>query len=196
MIRRLEQKVTSILAVLGVLILMQSEAMACGSIGKWIAEYERGDRHKALFPMLDCSDSYKVPTDDFALMPIIKDALQREAEIFQMAAQVFKNYNHLWAARKDPAYAQILQKVTGQSDFRELTLYQNWYYVTAQSGAYLRKKPSLNGKVVTAVKFGMQVRAESTVGDWIKCRPVGPGSVDPRFEFKKGYIHKSLLKPY
>jgi uncharacterized protein YgiM (DUF1202 family) len=68
--------------------------------------------------------------------------------------------------------------------------------VTAVTGANMRGGPSLDSPVVTAVKHGMQVKLLSKQGDWIKVRPVGPGSVDLRFEPKTGYIHESLLEPY
>ena len=60
----------------------------------------------------------------------------------------------------------------------------------------MRDGASLDSRVITAVKYGMQVKAIAKQGKWIKARPVGPGSVDPRFERKVGYIHESLLMVY
>lgn len=173
-----------------------NSALSCGSLDIWADFYERGERHKALFHMLDCADSYKAPTDDLLLLPIVKDALERSREVAKLAEQVFKNYNHLWGARLEPGYAAVLKRVTGEPGYRKLEKYRNWYWVTARSGANLRKSPSLEGRVVTAVKYGMQVMATAQKGEWILVRPVGPGSIDPRFENKSGYIHQSLVKKY
>ncbi|MBM4315366.1 MAG: SH3 domain-containing protein, partial [Deltaproteobacteria bacterium] len=68
--------------------------------------------------------------------------------------------------------------------------------VTANRGANMRARPSVDSRIVTSVKFGMHVKISSKQGEWIQVRPVGPGSVDPRFERKEGYIHASLLAPY
>jgi uncharacterized protein YgiM (DUF1202 family) len=74
-----------------------------------------------------------------------------------------------------------------------LTDYQDWMVVTAVACANMREGPSLDSPVITGVKYGMQVKAVARHGEWIKARPVGPGSVDPRFERRTGYIHQSLL---
>ncbi|KIX14704.1 SH3 domain-containing protein [Dethiosulfatarculus sandiegensis] len=186
-----------LLLIFGVVFFVcQTTALACGSLDMWADFYERGERHKALFHMLDCADSYKVPQDDLLLLPIIKDALQRDPEVAKLAEQVFENYNHLWGARLEPDYAIVLEKVSGESDYKKLDQYRDWYWVTAKNGANMRTSPSLQGRVVTAVKYGMQVKVISQKGEWIKARPVGPGAIDPRFENKSGYIHRSLVKKY
>jgi hypothetical protein len=174
----------------------QSWALACGTIRMWTSAYERGARHKALFHMMDCADSYKAPVDDFSLLPIITDALGRGGEVAEMAKKVFKKFNHLWGARQEPGYAKALKAVTGISDYRKLRLYDSWYYVTARSGANMRNRPSLDGDIVTVVKFGMQVVAGKRVGQWLHAMPVGPGAIDHRFQHKEDYIHQSLLHPY
>jgi uncharacterized protein YgiM (DUF1202 family) len=179
-----------------ILLVWQSSVMACGSIKMWLAEYERGGRHKALFHIMDCADSYKAPEDDFIMLPIIKDALGRGSEISQLASRVFKTYNHLWGAREEPEYAEVLKAINGISDFKKFGLYGSWYYVTAQNGVNMRDKPSLGGEIITSVKYGMQVRVGERVGEWLQVAPVGPGSVDPRYERKQGWIHASFLHPY
>lgn len=78
------------------LLVPQSSVSACGTIDTWITAYEHGEKHKALFHMLDCADSYKAPADDIALLPIIKDALRSSSQVVEMAIQVFKSYNYLW----------------------------------------------------------------------------------------------------
>ena len=83
------------------LLVPQSSVSACGTIDTWIAAYEHGEKHKALFHMLDCADSYKAPADDIALLPIIKDALRSDSQVAEMAIQVFKSYNHLCVGTKD-----------------------------------------------------------------------------------------------
>ena len=178
------------------LLVPQSSVSACGTIDTWIAAYEHGEKHKALFQMLDCADSYKAPADDIALLPIIKDALRSSSQVVEMAIQVFKSYNYLWGARNESAYMGVFKAVTGEDNLKSFTKYHDWMIVTANSGANMRDHASLGGKVITAVKFGMQVRVFSRHGEWMKVRPVGPGSVDPRFEGKEGYVHKSLLIPY
>ena len=178
------------------LLAPQSPVSACGTVDGWIVTYEHGEKHKALFHMLDCADSYQAPADDIALLPVIENALKSGSRVAEMAMQVFKSYNHLWGARNESAYIGVFKAITGSDDLKSFVKYQNWMVVTANSGANMRNRPSLDGMVVTAVKFGMQVRALSQHGEWIKVRPVGPGSVDPRFEGKEGYIHMSLLVPY
>jgi len=182
--------------IVSLLLAPQSPVSACGTIDTWIAIYEHGEKHKALFHMLDCVDSYKAPIDDIAVLPIIKDALRSGSQVAEMAGQVFESYNHLWGARNEPTYTGVFKTVTGRSDPKSFAKYHDWMVVTAISGANMRNRASLDGKVITAVKFGMQVRVLSKQGEWIKVRPVGPGSVDPRFERKIGYIHESLLMPY
>jgi uncharacterized protein YgiM (DUF1202 family) len=186
----------TLLAMFGLLLLWHSTSLACGTVRMWNAAYERGERHKALFHMMDCSDSYKVPEDDIALLPIIKDALGRGGEIAELASQVFKTYNHLWGSRQKPEYPGVLKAITGISDHKKLGRYRSWYYVTARNGANMRNRPSVDGAVVTAVKYGMQVQVTKRVGKWLQAKPVGPGAIDPRFERKWGYIHHSLLHPY
>ena len=177
-------------------LLSQDPVWACGSINTWISVYERGEKHKALFHLLDCADSYVAPSDDVALLPVIKDALKSGSRTASLAAQVFVHFNHLWGARHEPAYADVFKSITGLNDLKNLTKFNDWMVVTANGGANMREHPSLDGRVVTSVKFGMQVKILSRQGVWIKVRPVGPGSVDPRFERKEGYIHESLLAPY
>ena len=175
------------------MLVSQSSVSACGTTDMWIAIYEHGEKHKALFHLLDCADSYKAPADDIALLPIIKNAIRSGSQVAEMATQVFKSYNHLWGARNDPAYVGVFKSITGGDDLKSFVKYRNWMVVTANSGANMRNRASLDGKVITTVKFGMQVRALSKHGKWIKVRPVGPGSIDPRFEGKEGFIHESLL---
>lgn len=191
-----KQTSKAVLAAFCLILLCQSSAAACGTIRMWTAAYERGTRHKALFHMMDCADSYKAPGDDFALLPIINDGLGRGGEVAEMAKQVFKKYNHLWGARREPGYEAVLKAVTGISDYKKLGLYGSWYYVTARGGANMRNRPSLDGEIVTAVKYGMQMVVGKQMGEWLSAMPVGPGSIDPRFEHKEGYIHQSLLHPY
>lgn len=179
-----------------VLFAPQTLLFACGSIDDWIAVYKRGEKHKALFHMMDCADNYRAPADDIVLLPIIKDALRDGPQMANTATQVFIHYNHLWGARNEPAYADVFQTITGLNDVRSLTNYHDWMVVTAMSGANIREGASLDSRVITAVKYGMQVKVVSKKGIWIKVRPVGPGSVDPRFERKRGYIHESLVEPY
>lgn len=186
----------TVVAAFCLIFFWQSWTLACGTIRMWTSAYERGARHKALFHMMDCADSYKAPVDDLALLPIITDALGRGGEVAETAKQVFKKYNHLWGARQEPGYAAVLKEVSGVSDYKKLGLYVSWYCVTARSGANMRNRPSLDGDVVTAVKYGMQVMVGKRVGQWLHAMPVGPGSIDYRFEHKEGYIHHSLLHPY
>ena len=105
-------------------------------------------------------------------------------------------YKHLWGARNEPAYADVFKAITGLNDVKSLTNYHDWMVVTAHSGANMREDASLDSRIITAVKHGMQVKVVSKRRDWIKVRPIGPGSVDPRFERKMGYIHESLLVGY
>lgn len=178
------------------MIAFSSPAQACGSIDDWIAVYSRGEKHKALYHMLDCADSYRAPADDAALLPVIRDALGSRRQVAAVARQVFTYFNHLWGSRHDPAYAGVFRAVTGRDDWSSLADYQDWMVVTAASGANMRAGPSLDSPVIAAVKYGMQVKALARHGEWIQARPVGPGSMDPRFERKTGYIHESLLMAY
>jgi hypothetical protein len=177
-------------------LLLQNVTLACGTIKMWSATYENGAHHKALFHMMDCADSYKAPSDDFVLLPIIKDALERDEKVSRQAVEVFKLYNHLWGAREDTEFAKVFKTVTGISDYKKVDKYDSWYIVTARNGANMRDKPSLGGKIITAVKYGMQVSVSQNKGEWMHAIPVGPGAIDPRFEGKKGYIHHSILHPY
>ena len=177
-------------------LLSQDPVWACGSIDTWISIYERGEKHKALFHLLDCADSYVAPPDDVALLPVIKDALGRDSKVASLAVQVFVNFNHLWGARQLPGYVDVLKAASGINGLESLSNYRDWMVVTTTGGANMREHPSLESRVVTSVKYGMQVKILSRQGDWIKVRPVGPGSVDPRFERQEGYIHESLLAPY
>jgi hypothetical protein len=169
---------------------------ACGSVDDWIAVYNGGEKYKGLFHMIDCADTYRAPADDVALLPVIQDALGSNKQAAAAAKQVFTYFNHLWGARHESAYAGVFKAVTGRDDWISLTDYQDWMVVTAAGGANLREGPSLDSPVITAVKFGMQVKALARQGEWIKARPVGPGAVDSRFEGKTGYIHESLLMAY
>ena len=178
------------------ILIFPKPALTCGTIDTWIAIYNGGKKHKALFHLLDCADNYKAPSDDIMLLPVIKDALKGSSQVVTVATQVFMHYNHLWGARHEPAYADVFKAITGLDDRSGFLNYDDWMVVTALRCAYMRDHASLNGKVITAVKCGMQVRALSRHGEWIKVRPVGPGSLDPRFERKVGYIHESLLRPY
>ena len=177
-------------------LMLGSPLMACGTVDGWISVYKQGEKHKALFHMLDCPDSYQAPEDDIALLAVVKDAIRSGSKIAEMGAAVFRYYNHLWGARHQPGYEEVLKLAAGMDSAKALSNYKNWMTVTARNGANVRAKPSLNGRVITAVKRGMQVQVLSKQGDWLEIRPVGPGSVDPRFERKQGYAHKSLLKPY
>jgi hypothetical protein len=177
-------------------LMLGSPIMACGTVDGWVSVYKQGEKHKALFHMLDCPDSYHAPEDDIALLAVVKDALQNGSKIAEMGATVFRYYNHLWGARNQPGYQAVLKIAAGMESAQALLKYENWMIVTARNGANVRAKPSLDGRVITAVKRGMQVQVLSKHGDWLEIKPVGPGSVDPRFEHKQGYVHKSLLKPY
>jgi Bacterial SH3 domain len=183
-------------SIILVLFAPQTLILACGSIDDWIAVYERGEKHKALFHMLDCADNYSAPADDIALLPIIKDALGSTPKVAAAAIQVFMNFNHLWGARNEPDYVDVFKAITGRDDWNSLAEFHDWMVVTANSGANMREEASLDSAVITTVKYGMQAKAVSKQGEWIKVRPVGPGSSDPRFERKVGYIHESLLMPY
>jgi hypothetical protein len=170
--------------------------LACGSIAFWAAKYESGDRHRALFHMLDCAASYKAAQDDIILLPVIDDALMRGKELAQMASQVFKTYNHLWGARKQPLYSRVFKAATGLAAPKKFYNYTNWYVVTAKSGANLRVMPSSAGEKLTAVKYSMQVKAIARQDQWVRVTPVGPAAFGRRFRGKTGYIHQSLLQPY
>jgi hypothetical protein len=189
---------TLILAMFFFMVLVTPPALirACGDVDDWIAVYNRGEKYKGLFHMLDCADSYKAPADDVALLPVIQDALKSNSQIAAAAKQVFTYFNHIWGARHEPAYTRVFKAVTGRDDWTSLTDYQDWMVVTAVAGANMREGPSLDSPVITGVKYGMQVKAVARHGEWIKARPVGPGSVDPRFERRTGYIHQSLLMTY
>ncbi len=182
--------------LLALLLLLPSVAVACGSVGMWISFYERGERHKALFHMLDCADSYQAPRDDKLLLPVIADALEREAKVAEMARAVFFTYNCLYGARREPLYCQVREKMVASGKPVNLSRFRHWWVVTAKGGANLRAKPSLQGAVLTAVKYGMQVEALGEQGDWMEVRPVGPGAEDPRYQKVRGYIHRSLLRRY
>jgi hypothetical protein len=201
-----DEQVMEMLGVLCMRLLVVSVVMgmltppvliwACGSINDWIAVYSRGEKHKALHHLLDCADSYKAPVDDTALLPVIQEALGSRRQAAAVAKQVFGFFNHLWGARHEPAYAGVFKAVTGRDDWSSLTDYQDWMVVTAAGGANMRVGPSLDSPAITAVKFGMQVKALARQGEWIEARPVGPGAVDSRFDGKTGYIHESLLMAY
>ena len=183
---------------IGILLILSfyDPVSACGSIDDWTSMYNRGEKHKALFYMIDCADNYRAPADDIALLPVIQDSLQNSRQVADMAKIVFRYYNHLWGARKEPGYSSVFKAVTGDDDFNNLTDYQDWMVVTPIGGANMREAPSLESRVITALKYGMPVKAGQKQGEWIKVRPVGPGSVDSRFEGKSGYIHESLLAAY
>ncbi len=182
----------SILALLA----FQTPLMACGTVDGWIFSYRQGEKYKALFHMLDCSDSYQAPADDIALLPIVEDALNSSSKVAELGAAVFKHYNHLWGARQKAGYREVLYAVSGIKEPERLGRYRGWVIITARSGANMRAKPSLQGRVITSLKYGMQAQMISRHGEWVKLKAVGPGSVDPRFERKQGYVHESLLAPY
>ena len=184
------------LLLLAGLILWPSLVRACGTVGMWISIYQQGERHKALFHMLDCADSYQAPRDDKLLLPVIADALERGDKVAELARAVFFNFNCLYGARREPLYCQVREKIMASGKKVNLAKFRHWWVVTAKSGANLRAKPSLDGAVLTAVKFGMQVEALGKNGDWLEVKPVGPGSVDPRYERVRGYVHRSLLRRY
>lgn len=184
-----------IVALAGIMVI-NSSALACGTVRGWIAGYQRGLHYKALFHMLDCSSSYQAPADDIALLPIIADALKRGPKVANMARRVFRTYNFLRGARNEKGYQDVVKAVAAGGNPVSLSRYQGWLVVTAKSGANLRDQPSLQGKVLASVIYGMQVRPLGIKGEWIEVMPVGPGSVDPQFEGVIGFIHQSLLKPY
>ena len=176
--------------------MLPASIWACGSIDDWIAVYNRGEKHKGLFHLLNCADSYKAPIDDVILLPFIQDALRGSNQLATVAKQVFTYYNHLWGARHEPAYPGVFKAVTGRDDWKSLTQYREWMVVIAAGGANMREGPSMDSPVFVAIKYGMQVKAVVRQGNWIKAQPVGPGAVDPRFERRMGYIHESLLMAY
>ena len=182
--------------LVGIILSITGSVMACGTVDDWISVYERGQRHKALFHMIDCASSYVAPDDDIALLPVIADALTRNAKIADMAVQVFHVYNCLYGARNQKGYRRVLKTISSRGEPVSLDKFHDWLVVTAQSGANLRNKPSLDGRVLTAVQYGMQVRRMGEKNEWVKVDPVGPGSIDPRYDRVTGYIHKSLLVPY
>lgn len=175
---------------------LSTAAFACGTVDMWIGAYERGQYHKALFHMLDCADSYQAPEDDQKLLPVLLDAMDRHREVVELACSVFRNFNCLYGARNLTGYKELLRKVSEKSGPVNLDKFKGWYIVTPNNGANVRQGPSTDAKVITAVKPGMQVKLLDRSGQWMKIKPVGPGSVDPRFERKAGYVHESLLKPY
>jgi hypothetical protein len=174
----------------------QGTGSACGTVDDWVAVYESGEKHKALFHLLDCADNYTAPSDDIALLPIIADALKSGPQVAKAATRVFVNFNHLWGARNEKGYDAVFKKITGHEGWKDFPDYRDWMVVTPAGGANMREGPSIRSPVITAVKYGMQVRVISSAGEWRKVRPVGPGSVDRRFERKVGYVHESLLAPY
>ncbi len=184
------------LIILALALLYPPRARACGSVGMWISIYRQGQRHKALFHMIDCADSYRAPRDDKLLLPVVADALKREARVAEMARAVFFTYNCLYGARRDPLYCQVREQIVAGGREVDLSRFRHWRVVTAKAGANLRARPSLQGAVLTAVKRGMQVEVLGRKGDWLEVRPVGPGAVDPRYQGVRGYIQRSLLGPY
>lgn len=183
-------------ALLAIVWLAQGVALASGTIGGWAATYERGERHKALFYMIDCADSYKAPRDDLVLLPIVADALGRSPKVADMAVQVFLYYNQLYGARSQPAYAGMLARIKKTGAKVNPDQFKDWLVVTAKNGANMRAAPDTSAKVLTALKFGMQAKPLARQGDWVKVKPVGPGAVDPRFDRYVGWVHQSLLTPY
>lgn len=147
--------------------------------------------------MLDCADSYQAPEDDLKLLPVLLDAMGRHQEVAKLACSVFDNFNCLYGARNATGYTELVRQVS-QKTGKPVSLgqFKDWYIVTPNSGANVRKGPSPDSQVITAVKPGMQVELLGRSGRWMKIKPVGPGSIDPRFERKVGYVHQSLLKPY
>lgn len=185
-----------LLSLLAILI-MAGPALACGTVDGWAATYLRGERHKALFHMLDCADSYRVPEDDVLLLRVVGDGLKREPKIAKMAASVFINFNCLYGARHEPDYKTVLKAVEKRGLKVDLNKFKTWLVVTARRGANLRAEPSLSGRILTAIKYKMTVRPVGPAqGDWLKVKAVGPTSVDPRFDRYTGYLHRSLVAPY
>jgi len=193
---RIKTGVLVLMALLATVIVASSTAMACGSVSYWITSYQRGQHHRALFHMVDCASSYQAPADDIALLPVITDALKRGPKVADMARQVFRVYNCLYGARHHKGYQDVLKAVAQASRPVSLGRYRGWLVITAKSGANLRDKPSLEGKVLTAIIYGMQVLPLGRQGEWIQVAPVGPGSRDPQFESVTGFMHQSLCKPY
>ena len=192
------RKIWPVLAavLMAMALFSSSPARACGTVGMWISIYQQGERHKALFHMMDCADSYQAPRDDKLLLPVVADALERGGKVAEMARAVFFTYNCLYGARMEPLYCQVREKIIASGEKVNLAKFRHWWVVTAKRGANLRAKPSLEGAVLTAVKYGMQVEALGESGDWLEVKPVGPGSVDPRYDKVRGYIHRSLLRRY
>jgi hypothetical protein len=187
------------LLLCGLLLLgsqMAGSSLGAGTIDWWVAAYERGERHKALFHLMDCADNYQAPGDDLLLLPVIQDALGREAKVAELAVQVFLYYNQLYGARKSASYATLQASLAQRGVKVDLRRYEKWMVVIAERGANLRQSPSSQGKVLTALKTGMQALPLGESGSWVEVKPVGPGAVDPRFERVRGYVHASLLAPY
>lgn len=171
-------------------------AQACGTIRMWTSAYERGQHHKALYHMMDCGYSYNPLKDDQALVPILSDAMTRGPEVRKIAVQVFMVYNCLYGARRAKGYPQLAAAMKKAGAACEAGRFGQWYVVVAKGGANLRQAPSTSGKIITAVRHSMQVRVLERHGQWLKVRPVGPGSVDPQYERVSGYLHQSLVRPY
>jgi hypothetical protein len=171
-------------------------AFACGGVDDWIRVYEDGDRHRALFHLLDCASSYRPLRDDAALLPVVADALERDRKVADLGMAVFRHFNCLYGARGLPTHGEVLAEFEARGGEVSLKRYRRWMVVTARSGAWMREGPSDGARGVATLPQGLTVRRLEERGEWVKVRPVGPSSVDPRFEGKEGFVYASLLAPY
>lgn len=173
-----------------------SLACACGGIDDWIRVYQRGERHKALFHLLDCASGYRPLQDDPALLPVVADALRRREEVANLGVKVFEGFNALHGARRSPGYPEVLAEVRRRGAGIALERYRDWWVVTAPSGAWLRAEPHAESRTITSLPAGVQVRLLKRRGEWFQVTPVGTGPLNPRFYGAEGYVHGSLLAEY
>jgi len=78
--------------------------LACGDIDTWIVLYKDGQKHKALVHLLDCADSYRAPSDDISLLPVIKDAHMRDHASIDGKEVTAVKYGMQVRARPGPSY--------------------------------------------------------------------------------------------
>ncbi|MCF8043213.1 MAG: hypothetical protein K9K65_11355 [Desulfarculaceae bacterium] len=130
------------------------------------------------------------------VLPVVADALERGGEVAKLGMAVFRQFNHLYGARKLSGYEEVLAEVKARGEKVPLDRYLLWLVVIARSGAWLRAIPSAGAKGLAALPRGLTVRKLERRGEWVRVRSVGPGSVDPHFQVKAGFVHGSLLAPY
>jgi hypothetical protein len=189
-------RVGALAALAAALVAPASLAGACGGIGDWIGVYQRGERHKALFHLLDCASGYRPLQDDPALLPVVADALRRREEVANLGVKVFEEFNALYGGRSSPGYPGVLAEVRGRGAEIDLDRYRDWWVVTAPSGAWLRAEPHTGSRTITSLPAGVQVRLLKRRGEWFQVTPVGTGPLNPRFYGAEGYVHGSLLAEY